>query len=47
MTETEIEILNMIRESKDPEKAMQIAIETLEILWRNIAQERRCQHKRH
>lgn len=29
MRETEIEILNMIRESKDPEKAMQIAIETL------------------
>ena len=29
MRETELEILNMIRESEDPEKAMQIAIETL------------------
>ena len=29
MRETELEILNMIRESKDPGKAMQIAIETL------------------
>ena len=41
MTDTEIKILNMIRDSKDPVKAMQIAIETLMDLWRNIAQERR------
>ena len=29
MSENEIAILNMIRDSKDSEKAMQIAVETL------------------